>query len=106
MWTKIGNRPSLEEKKPTKLNMSIRNRKPIKGLKVGDKVSSKKLKDHNLSRDSPMLKQVKTWTVESLTVSKISLMKGKKRITEEKTVLVLVNGKGDKQKRKRTFWIN
>ena len=46
-------RQSLEEAKPAELNMSLKDKRPIKGLKVGDKVSTKKLKEHNLARDYP-----------------------------------------------------
>ena len=94
----------MEEAEPALLNMTLKGKKPIKGLKVGDKVSTKKLKDHNLARDSPLTKKVKTWTVESMVVSPVRIGQGKKARMEEKTVLVLKNKK--QEATYRTFWIN
>lgn len=101
---RIGQTASLEEAKPAELNMTLKGKKPIKGLKVGDKVSTKKLKEHNLARDSPLTKKVKNWTVESMVVSPVRIGQGKKARMEEKTVLVLKNKK--QEATYRTFWIN
>jgi hypothetical protein len=86
--------------------MGLTNRKPLKGVKKGDSITTKKLKEHNLLRDSPLTKAVRSWKVESVKISDVSLTKKKKMIAKQKTVIVLTNGKGENLKRTRTFWIN
>ena len=92
-----------------RLNMvkdRIMGRLPIKGLKEGDSVSTKVLKANGLLKDTPLSNSVRTWKVESMKQSDIHLHKKKKMTISQKTVIVLVNGKGENQKRTRTFWIN
>jgi len=92
-----------------RLNMvkdRIMGRRPIKGLKEGDSVSTKVLKANGLLKDTPLSNSVRTWKVESMKQSDIQLLKKKKMKISQKTVIVLVNGKGEKQNRTRTFWID
>jgi hypothetical protein len=93
-------------KRGLELNMGLRDRKPIKKLKEGDSISTKVLKANGLLKDTPLSNSVRTWKVESMVSSDIQIQNKKRKITAQKTVIVLVNGKGEKQKRTRTFWID
>ena len=87
------------------------NRKPL-DVKVGDKVTSKQLKDNGLvSNDSVLMKSHKTWKVIEMDESPITIAvhsskrRKKQPQTKIRTRIVLEGGRGENKKTYRTFWL-
>lgn len=89
----------------------IGQRKPL-DVKVGDKVTSKQLRDHKLiTGNSELHKGRRTWTVTEVNVGETtvnSALKGKKRTPKKVgiTRLVLQAKVDGKMKTTRTFWFH
>ena len=85
----------------------ISKKKPIKNLKVGDKVKTSTLLKNNLVPQSKLMEEIKTWVVEEIEQSPITLRSGKKgTVTKRKTLVILIASKGKKVSRARAWWVN
>ncbi len=84
-------------------------RKPL-NVKVGDKITSKKLKEHGLGDFS----EHKTWKVVEVepgvaivTPKRLQRLKGLLgQPIKKRTTIVIEAGRGKKKSTKRTFWIH
>jgi hypothetical protein len=86
-------------------------RKPL-DVNVGDKVTSKQLKDNGLvNKNSELMKSHKTWKVIEMDVSQITIAghnskrRKKQPQTKIRTRIVLEGGRGENKKTFRTFWL-
>lgn len=86
----------------------VNERKPL-NVKVGDKVTSKTLREHGLVRETPLHKGKRSWTVAELNIGQTTQMRtGKKRSKVPKIIgitRIVLEAKIDgKIVRTRTFW--
>lgn len=85
--------------------MSYKNKIPLTGLSIGDKVKSKDLIKNNLRDKSVLLDEVKTWTVEDIQLSSIAMRNGKKApVVKRKTLVILTAKRNGKTVRTRVWW--
>lgn len=87
--------------------MSYKNKIPLTGLSIGDKVKSKDLIKNNLRDKSVLLDEVKTWAIEDIQLSSIAMRNGKKAsVVKRKTLVILTAKRNGKAVRTRVWWID
>jgi hypothetical protein len=83
----------------------VKNRKPLKNVKVGDKVKTTDLLKNQLFTETKLMQEVKKWTVAELNRSAVTVKHGKKTVQKRKTILVLKGKRNKKEVTCRTYWI-
>ena len=87
--------------------MSYKVKVPLKGARIGDKVKSKVLIKNKLARETVQMTDVKTWVIEDIKQSDISVRSGKNSSTKKrKTLVVLTAKRNGKAVRPRVWWID
>jgi len=87
--------------------MSYKVKVPLKNVKIGDKVKSKDLIKNKLAKETVQMTEVKTWVVEDVQQSHISVRSGKNSTTKKrKTLVVLTAKRNGKAVRTRVWWID
>ena len=87
--------------------MSYKVKVPLKGARIGDKVKSKVLIKNKLARETVQMTDVKTWVIEDIKQSDISVRSGKNSSTKKrKTLVVLTAKRNGKVVRTRVWWID
>ena len=87
--------------------MSYKVKVPLKGARIGDKVKSKVLIKNKLARETVQMTDVKTWVIEDIKQSDISVRSGKNSSTvKRKTLVILTAKRNGKTVRTRVWWID
>ena len=87
--------------------MSYKVKVPLKGARIGDTVTSKVLIQTTLARETVQMTDVKTWVIEDIKQSDISVRSGKNSSTKKrKTLVVLTAKRNGKVVRTRVWWID
>jgi len=87
--------------------VSYKVKVPLKGARIGDKVKSKVLIKNKLARETVQMTDVKTWVIEDIKQSDISVRSGKNSSTKKRKTLVILTAKRNgKAVRTRVWWID
>lgn len=87
--------------------MSYKVKVPLKGARIGEKVKSKVLIKNKLASETVQMTDVKTWVIEDIKQSDISVRSGKNSSTKKRKTLVILTAKRNgKAVRTRVWWID
>lgn len=86
--------------------MSYKNKIPL-NVQVGDKVKTKDLLKNKLTNKSVLMDEIKTWQVEEVKTSFITVPNGRKApVSKRKTIVVLIAKRNKKSVRSRVWWLD